>query len=88
MNCVGETPAAWHLPSQHPKRNGWYPVMDNEGAISVRCWEDGAWWLACHQEGYGPGDDGGWAFVPNNSFSYWADLQPLPVATEPALGVA
>jgi hypothetical protein len=86
--AIERTTAHWFPVTQKPEAPGWYPVLNLDGSASYRFFEEDAWWLFKYIEPDEFGEDGGWHLTPNNSFSYWTQVEVIRVACEAAEGSA
>lgn len=85
LGAVERTEVHWFPACRQPEKVGWYPCLTLAGTPTHRLWEEGAWWTFTYFEPDHQGDDGGWNLVPNNSISYWAQVEvPKVVWAEPA----
>lgn len=76
MNGI-KAKAIWYTQETNPANSGVYPCRNLDGSQTCRSFEDGSWWYF--------GNDG---WVPNNSFIWWAEVEPPEVVTAPAQGAA
>ncbi len=69
------TRAVWPPREIKPPREAVYPCLNLDGSQTCRSYEHDGWWAF--------GEDG---WVPNESISYWAEVEPPEIVTAQPAG--